>query len=64
MTPHAELLHATLAYLTDTLEREDHPSAPLARSVLTAAGPPAQAGVHALIGKQIELNYLADMFDA
>lgn len=44
-----ELLHATIAYLADTLESENHPIADLARWVADTAGQPTQAGVDAVV---------------
>jgi hypothetical protein len=59
-----ELLHATVAFLADTLESENHPYAPLARRVLVAAGRPTVAGVQALYDLQAELSDFADWFNA
>lgn len=59
------LLHATVAYLADRLESENHPDAVVARAVLAAigGGEPHPAGVQALYDVMADLAYFEGLVD-
>jgi hypothetical protein len=60
----SELIHATLALITDALEQNNvkllHTE--LARSVMTTAGPPSPVAVQAMFDRAAELAVLGDSF--